>query len=254
MTARLRSLIPRAHTSFLPQFNSHSFSSKSVNSHGIDLNFTPKQLNTLRSIAQHWQPEDAWCDGQALKLTQQDTLSAYLVTLQNRCLSEPIHTLVNLTEYRNRTAVDPRRATLQRQPAPASGENYVYISTIDLSSAHDLASISRAIRRTTAVARSQELTRETYIMLNGTHQNKIVHQIHGRLNVSSGPTAAWANSQSFLSLGQGVLAQLELPHYTQLYNEVSGSKCLAFPPRGQWMRPGPGTRAIWWYHCERLAK
>jgi hypothetical protein len=117
MTARLRSLIPRAHTSFLPQFNSHSFSSKceptinlsantyslceAVNSHGIDLNFTPKQLNTLRSIAQHWQPEDAWCDGQALKLTQQDALSAYLVTLQNRCLSEPIHTLVNLTEVRS---------------------------------------------------------------------------------------------------------------------------------------------------------
>jgi hypothetical protein len=117
MAARLRSLIPRAHAAFLRQFNSRPLCSKcepkinlsvntyslseAANSHGIDLNFTPKQLNTLHSIAQHWQPEDAWCDGQALKLTQQDALSAYLVTLQNRCLSEPIHTLVNLTEVRS---------------------------------------------------------------------------------------------------------------------------------------------------------
>ncbi|KAJ7101623.1 hypothetical protein C8R43DRAFT_1047970 [Mycena crocata] len=221
MTALLRSLIPRAHVSFRPPFNSRSFSSTSVNSHKIDLNFTPKQLKSLQSIAQHWQPEDAWCDAQALKLTRHDALSAYLVTLQNRCLSEPIHTLVNLTEYRNRRAMDPR---------PASGENSVYVSAIDLSSARDLASISRAIRRSMAVARSQEITRETYIMLNGTRQNKIVPQLHGRLNVSPGPTAAWVNSQSFLSLGQGVLARLGLPDYTQLYNEVSEEQMFTISP------------------------
>jgi hypothetical protein len=193
--------------------NTYSLS-EAANSHGIDLNFTPKQLNTLHSIAQHWQPEDAWCDGQASKLTQQDALSAYLITLQNRCLPEPIQTLVNLTEvrsvigfmvnslifarqYRNRAAVDPRQATLQRQPA--SEGNCVYISTTDLSSARDLASISRAIRRTMAMARSQDITRETYIMLNGTRQNQIVHQLRGRLNVSPDSATAWVNSQSFLS-------------------------------------------------------
>ncbi|KAJ7203648.1 hypothetical protein GGX14DRAFT_651935 [Mycena pura] len=238
MAARLRSLIPRAQAPFLDQLNSRSLGSKSADSHGIDLNFTPKQLNTLRSIAQHWQPEDAWCDGQASKLTQQDALAAYLVTLQNRCLPEPIQTLVNLTEYRNHTAVDPRQATSQRQPA--SGRNCVYISTTDLSSARDLASISRAIRRTMAMARSRDITRETYIILNGTRQNKIVHQLRGRLNVSPGSPAAWVDSQSFLSLGQGVLAQLGQPHCTQLYNEVSGEQMFsispAMPVHGTWTR------------------
>ncbi|KAJ7815961.1 hypothetical protein B0H14DRAFT_3878056, partial [Mycena olivaceomarginata] len=226
MRARLglRSLIPRgdASSSFLAQLHPRSFAShsKSVNNfHSLDLTFTPKQLNTLHSIAQHWLPEDALCHGQALKLTRQDTLSAYLVTLQNRCSPQPIHTLVNLTEYRNRTAVDPRPATLQRQSQPANGENF-YISPIDLSSARDLASISRAIRRSMATARSRDLTRETCIMLSGTRHNKIIHQLRARLGVSPNPTAAWINSQSFLSLGQGVLAQLEPPEYTQLYNEV----------------------------------
>ncbi|KAJ7342633.1 hypothetical protein DFH08DRAFT_874657 [Mycena albidolilacea] len=246
MRARLglRSLIPRgdASSSFLSRLHRRSFASnsKSVNNfHSLDLTFTPKQLNTLHSIAQHWLPEDALCHGQAFKLTRQDTLSAYLVTLQNRCSPQPIHTLVNLTEvrrvirftahhslisarqYRNRTAVDPRPATLQRQSQPANGENF-YISPIDLSSARDLASISRAIRRSMATARSRDLTRETCIMLSGTRHNTIINQLRARLGVSPNSTAAWINSQSFLSLGQGVLAQLEPPEYTQLYNEVSG--------------------------------
>ncbi|KAJ7877350.1 hypothetical protein B0H13DRAFT_2279340 [Mycena leptocephala] len=265
MTALLRSLIPRTtRASFPRQSNLRSFSSTSVNSRGIDLNFTPKQLNALRSIAQHWQPEDAWCDGQALKLTRQDALSAYLVTLQNRCLPEPIHTLVNLTEYRNRTTADPRRATLQRHAQPASGENCVYISTIDLSSARDLASISRAIRRTTAMARSQELIRETYIMLHGARPHQIVGQLqlqqlqlHG---LSTSPTAAPHGSTPVVPLARPRRpCQVEPPHYTQLVNEISGSTCSAFPlppplpPRRRWMG-GPGMTPTRSYPCACRAR
>lgn len=72
------------------------YSKEAQHSPMIDINFTAKQLDAIHSLARRWQPDDEWCDGEAINVSRQDSISAYLVTLQNRCLPQPLHTLMNM--------------------------------------------------------------------------------------------------------------------------------------------------------------
>ncbi|KAJ7803884.1 hypothetical protein B0H14DRAFT_2612951 [Mycena olivaceomarginata] len=145
------------------------YSKEAQHSPMIDINFTAKQLNAIHSLARRWQPDDEWCDGEAINVSRQDSMSAYLVTLQNRCLPKPLHTLMNM--YRTKV---PQEDALWRHPDNAG--NCVYLPSVDLSTAHDLGSISRAIRRNLIAARSKEFL-ETYLMLNSESQNHIVNMV-----------------------------------------------------------------------------
>lgn len=55
----------------------------------LDLFFTGTQIDKLHEKAKEGLPFD-------VKVTRQDALSAYITTLHNRCLEEPIHRVMNL--------------------------------------------------------------------------------------------------------------------------------------------------------------
>ncbi|KAJ6524028.1 hypothetical protein B0H19DRAFT_1244068 [Mycena capillaripes] len=207
------------------------YSKEAQNSPMIDINFTAKQLDAIHSLARRWQPDDEWCDGEAINVSRQDSMSAYLVTLQNRCLPQPLHTLMNMVNYRTK---EPQEDDLWRHPDNAG--NCVYLPSVDLSTAHDLGSISRAIRRNIMAARSKEFL-ETYLMLNSASQNHIVK--HGRFHIFPGPSVALANS--VVGFDRNKLAHFGFPGRTQVYNEVSWERMFRiFPsnpvrmPDGSW--------------------
>ncbi|KAJ7121825.1 transferase family-domain-containing protein [Mycena crocata] len=206
------------------------YGAEALHSPMVDLNFTAKQLDALHAIARRWQPDDDWCAGDALKVSRQDAMSAYLVTLQNRCLPAPIHTLMNMMNYRTR---EPEEDALWRHPNNAG--NCVYLPSVDLSSAQDIGSISRAIRRNVTTARSKEFL-ETYLTLNSASQNHIVK--HGRFHIFPGPSVALANS--VIGLDRKKVAHFGFPGRTQFYNEVSWERMFRIFPANP-VRAADGT-------------
>lgn len=64
----------------------------------VDLYFSSAEMDAIWKMAR-----DAGGNGDYLreKLTRQDALTAYLVTLHNRCLEQPIHTVMNLMDVRS---------------------------------------------------------------------------------------------------------------------------------------------------------
>ncbi|CAL1696590.1 unnamed protein product [Somion occarium] len=177
----------------------------------VDFKFTAANLDALRKRASRWTPDDAWHSGESLKLTHQDSLTAYLITLHNRCLDKPIHGLMNMMSYRTRAADEN---ALYRHPGNAA--NCVYLPTFDLSSSPTLSALARTIRRGIVNARSTEYV-EKYLMLNSAAQQDAAK--YGKFHIFPGESVALVNS--LMGHRRAQMVHFGFPGKSQYYTEIS---------------------------------
>ncbi|CAL1696488.1 unnamed protein product [Somion occarium] len=195
------------------------YTAEALTSSMVDFTFTKAQQDKLLALANKQRAQNGR-DEAAVKVTQQDALSAYLITLHNRCLDKPIHNAMYMMNYRTRSEDEN---ALYRHPRNAG--NCIYLPTFDVSASHSLHDLARTIRNNIVKARTTEFL-ETYLMLNGNAQKDALET--GRFHIYPAESVVLINSLAKDDLGR--TAHFGFPGKSQYYTDVSWERMFRIFP------------------------
>ncbi|KAF9021991.1 hypothetical protein BDZ89DRAFT_1071035 [Hymenopellis radicata] len=182
----------------------------------MDLCFTKGELDAIVKKAKDGAEE-------GVKLSKQDALSSYVVSLHNRILERPIVTVMNLMNYRTRD-VDPD--ALYRHPQSAGNCTITAFADVTgKTQLDDVPEMAVAIRKETNKCRTNDWT-ALYLMLNGYQFEQAIKS--GRFHMSPHPGYCIINS--LLGLDENGLRSFGYKGRSQYYTETSWERMFRVHP------------------------